>query len=165
MSIIANNIDLENDIRIAGPDDYQELFRISCLLHRENGQHAFSEEKSKAFIWAGCNHDNAIVGVIGPSSDIKAMIYLQIQTIYYSDEFQLGEAFAYVRPDARKSDFAKRLIEFAKKCSEETGLDLMIGIISDHRLAAKKRLYDRQLPVGGTFYCYRPQSKNAVGSA
>ena len=152
-------IDIENDIRIAGVDDYQEMFRIACLLHAENGQHAFSEEKVKEFIWRGCNRDQAIVGVIGPSNNLKAMIYLQIQPIYYSDEFQLGEAFAFVRADCRRSDYAKRLIRFAKKCSEETGLDLMIGIISDVRLAAKARLYDRELPRGGNFYNYRPASK------
>lgn len=151
--------DIENDIRIAGPDDYQELFRIACLLHNENGQHKFSEEKSKHFIWRGCNRDQSIVGVIGPPNNIKAMIYLQIQPVYYSDEFQLGEAFAFVRQDCRKSDYAKRLIRFAKRCSEETGLDLLIGIISDTRLAAKARLYDRELPRGGTFYNYRPNSK------
>lgn len=150
---------MTDEIRTAGPDDYQEMFRIACLLHAENGQHPFSEEKVKEFIWRGCNQDGAIVGVIGFPSDLKAMIYLQIQPIYYSDDFQLGEAFAFVRPDCRRSDYAKRLIRFAKKCSEETGLDLMIGIISDSRLAAKARLYDRELPRGGAFYNYRPMSK------
>jgi GNAT superfamily N-acetyltransferase len=156
---------MSDEIRIASPDDYQELFRISCLLHKENGQHEFSEEKSKRFIWRGCNQDMAIVGVIGPPHDLKAMIYLQIQPIYYSEEFQLGEAFAFVRPDCRRSDYAKRLIRFAKKCSEETGLDLMIGIISDVRLAAKARLYERELPRGGTFFNYRPKSKEKLNAA
>jgi hypothetical protein len=153
------SVDIENDIRIAGPEDYQEAFRIACLLHHENGQHSFSEPKVKEFIWHGCNRLNAMIGVIGPPANLKAMIYLQIQPIFYSDEFQLGEVFNYVRPDARKSDYAKRMIRFAKKCSEETGLCLLIGIISDHRLAAKSRLYDRELPKGGTFYNYRPKSK------
>lgn len=153
------SVDLENDIRIAGPEDYQEVFRIACLLHNENGQHEFSEPKVKEFMWLGCNRVDAMIGVIGPPTNLKAMIYLQIQPIFYSDEFQLGEVFAFVRPDCRRSDYAKRLVRFAKKCSEETGLCLLIGIISDHRLAAKSRLYDRELPKGGTFYNYRPKSK------
>lgn len=153
------SVDIENDIRIAGPEDYQEVYRIACLLHSENGQHVFSEDKVKTFMWHGCNRLNAVIGVIGPSTNIKAMIYLQIQPIFYSEEMQLGEVFNYVRPDARKSDFAKRMIRFAKKCSEETGIDLLIGIISDQRLAAKSRLYDRELPKGGVYYNYRPKSK------
>lgn len=151
--------DIQNDIRVAGVSDFQEMFRICCLLHSENGQHPFSEWKARHFLWRGCNRDNSIVGVIGPSDDIKAIIYLEIQPVYYSDEPQLAEAFAFVRADSRKSDYAKRLIRFAKKCSEETGLDLLIGIISDERLAAKARLYDRELPKGGTFYNYRPSGK------
>jgi GNAT superfamily N-acetyltransferase len=150
---------MSDDIRIATPDDFQEIFRISCLLHLENGQHRFSEEKVRNFIWAGCNQQRAIIGVIGPSTDIKAMIYLQVQPIFYSDEFQLGEAFAFVRPDSRRTDYAKRLVRFAKRCSEETGMDLLIGIISDERLAAKARLYARELPTGGTYFCHKPISR------
>lgn len=156
------SVDIENDIRIAGVEDYQEVYRIARLLHSENGQHKFCEAKVKEFIWHGCNRLNAIVGVIGPSDNIKAVLYLQIQPIFYSEEFQLGEVFAFVRPDSRRSDYAKRLIRFAKKCSEETGLDLLIGILSDHRLAAKSRLYDRELPKGGVFFNYRPESKEQV---
>ena len=131
--------DIENDIRLAVPDDYQEIFRICCFLHVENGQHPFSEERSKRFIWKGCNHDNAAVFVIGPSDNVKAVLYLEVQQIYYSDECQLGEAFMYVREDCRKTDYAKRLIRHAKRCSEETELDLTMGVISDHRLAALQR--------------------------
>jgi hypothetical protein len=156
------SVDIENDIRIAGPEDYQEAFRIACLLHHENGQHKFSEPKVKEFIWHGCNRLNAMMGVIGPPTNLKAMIYLQVQPIFYSDEFQLGEVFNYVRPDFRRSDYAKRMICFAKKCADETGLDLMIGVISDERLAAKKRLYQRLLPEGGVFFNYRPKSKEQV---
>lgn len=146
--------DIENDIRIADTGDFQELFRICCLLHAENGAHPFSEVRSSAFIWKGCNKDNAIIGVIGPSDNIKAVIYLEVQSIYYSDDYQLGEAFNYVRVDCRKSDYAKQMINFAKKCADETGLDLTIGIISDARLDVKQRLYDRYLPRGGVFYIY-----------
>ena len=155
--------DIENDIRLAVTDDYQDLFRICYHLWRENGQHPWSEERSKRFIWKGCNHDNAAVFVIGPSDNIKAVLYLEVQQVYYSDECQLGEAFLYVREDSRKSDYAKRLIRHAKRCSEETELDLMMGVISDHKLAAKKRLYDREFAGSGSgvFYCYRPKSRNA----
>lgn len=156
-----SDFDIENDIRLATPDDFQELFRICHDLWKENGQHPFSENRARHFIWKGCNHDNASVFVIGPFSNIKAVLYLEVQQVYYSDECQLGEAFMYVREDQRRSDYAKRLIRHAKRCSEETELDLMMGIISDHRLAAKKRLYDREFTEGGSgvFYNYRPKSR------
>ena len=160
---MSGDFNIEHDIRVATPDDFQEIFRICCLLHAENGQHKFSEWRSRHFIWKGCNRDNAIIGVIGPSNDIKAVLYLEVQNIYYSDENQLGEAFNYVRPDCRKSDYAKRMIQFAKRCADETGLDLTIGVISDKRLEAKQRLYERLLPKGGIFCIYKPM-RDAVAA-
>lgn len=153
--------DIKNDIRAATPEDFQELLRVCRQLHKENGQHPFSEAKAINFIWKGCNKESSIVWVIGRSDDIKAVLYLEVQEVYYSEECQLAEAFLYVREDYRKTDFAKRLIRHAKRCSEETQLDLMMGIVSDHRLAAKKRLYDREFTEGGhgTFYNYRPKSR------
>lgn len=146
-------------IRIAGPEDFQEVFRISCLLHNENGQHPWDDETSKHMIWKGCNRDNCIIGVIGQSNDIKAMIYLEIQKICYSKDLHLVELWNFVRPDCRTSGgYARRLIRFAKKCAEETGLFLLIGIISDTRLEAKTRLYDRELKRAGVFFSYRPES-------
>ena len=158
---MGETFDLENDIRVATPDDFQDLFHVCHALWKENGQHPWSEEKAKNFIWKGCNRDNAFIFVIGPINDIRAVLYLEVQQVYYSDECQLGEAFLYVREDCRRINYAKRLIVHAKRCSEETQLDLMMGIISDHRLAAKKRLYDREFTEGGngTFYNYRPKSR------
>ena len=161
---MSGDFNIEHDIRVATPDDFQEIFRICCLLHQENGQHVFSEWRSRHFIWKGCNRDNAIIGVIGPSDNIKAVLYLEVQNIYYSDENQLGEAFNYVRPDCRKSDYAKRMIQFAKRCADETGLDLTIGVISDKRLEAKQRLYERLLPKGGIFCIYKPARLDAVAA-
>jgi GNAT superfamily N-acetyltransferase len=146
---------MTDEIRIATPDDFQEIFRISCLLHKENGMHEFSEEKVRNLIWRGVNRDNSIIGVIGSHSDIKAMLYLVIDPVYYSEQCQLVELWNFVRADCRKSDFAKRMIQFAKRCADETGLHLTIGVISDERLEAKERLYARLLPKGGAFYVYR----------
>ena len=148
---------IDHDIRIADQDDFQEIYRVCCLLHSENGQHEFSEHKVRHLIWRGCNKDNSIVGVIGPSDNVKAVIFLLVDPVYYSEEHQLLELWNYVRPDCRKSDYAKRMIQFAKRCSDETGLDLTIGVISDKRLEAKQRLYERLLPKGGAFFIYSPR--------
>lgn len=153
---------MSDEIRIATPDDFQEIFRVSCILHNENGQHPFSEWKARHVIWKGVNRDNAIIGVIGEPDNIKALIYLVIDSVYYSDESQLLELWNFVRPDCRKTDYAKRMIQFAKRCADETGLDLTIGVISNERLEAKERLYARLLPKGGTFFIYRPPLKSAT---
>lgn len=151
----------DDEIRIATPDDFQEIFRVCCLLHKENGQHSFSEWKVRHIIWKGVNRDDAIIGIIGEPKNIKAIIYLVVDRVYYSDECQLLELWNFVRPDCRKTDYAKRMIKFAKRCADETGLHLTIGIISDDRLAAKERLYARLLPKGGTFFVYRAKQDHA----
>lgn len=154
--------DIDTALRIAGPQDFNELMRLIHLLHDENGQHELSVEKSASVIWRGVTRQQAIVGVIGPSHDIKAVIYLEICPIYYSESVQLLELFNFVRPDSRRSDFAKRMILFAKKCADETGLDLTIGVISDTRLEAKARLYERLLPKGGVFFIYPGRKAESV---
>ena len=156
MNTINQTADKSNEIRIATPGDFQEIFRICCLLHRENGLFDFSEKKVSDLIWRACHQDGAILGVIGTSDNIKAMIYLNIDEPYYSEHKTLVELWNYVRPDCRRSDFAKRMIKFAKKCTDETGMTLFIGIISDKQLEAKARLYSRLLPKRGTFFVYHP---------
>ena len=156
-------VDVENHIRIATPADYQNLFRLACILHKENGQYSFSEDKVKRLIWNGCSGHGGIIAVIGPTDNIKSMIYLQIQDIYYSDEVIIGELFNFVRADCRKSNYAKQMIEFAKRCCEETGINGSIGIISDIRLEAKRRLYERQLPLGGYWFTIRPKAEIKPG--
>ena len=154
-----------NDIlRVAVQADFPELMRLCRLLHEENGQHSWSEEKVQALVWRGLNRQNAIVGVIGSSSDIKAMILILVEPMSYSPEFQLFEQWNFVRKDARKSDFAKRMVEFGIRCSDETGLDLVIGVFSDIRLAAKQRLYRRILgSEAGFWYCHKPNRARLSG--
>lgn len=148
--------DVENDLRIATDGDFQEMFRICCLLHAENGQHPFDERKVREIIWRGVRQDGALAAVIGPSSNIKAMILLTIEEVYYSVDYEIVERWTYVRPDCRKSNYAKRLIGFAKQCAEETGLFVSIGIVSDVKLEAKRRLYERNLPLAGYWFTIRP---------
>ena len=149
--------DAPDRLRTATQEDFLELLRISKMLHEENGQHPLSERKLWELLTRGICRDGAIIGVIGDPGDIKAMIFLGVESCYYSDDLIIVERWAFTRPDCRKTDFAKRLIRFAKHCADQTGLELNIGIISDERLAAKERLYARELPKGGSFFVYRPE--------
>jgi hypothetical protein len=153
---------IDNKVRIGEPSDFQELFRICCLLHAENGSHSFNELKVREIIWRAVNRDGGIVAVIGPHDDIKAMLLLTIDEIFYSDEQVLNERWHFVRPDCRRSDFAKQMIKFAKKCADETGLMLYIGIISEKQLEAKRRLYERLLPLGGYWFTHRPSVQEGI---
>lgn len=127
------------------------------LAHAENGQHPLSLDKTAAIVWRGVTRQKAIIGVLGTPSLVKGMVVLTVDPVSYSDEEQILEHINFIRPDHRRSNYAKMLIKFAKHCSDEIGLDLMIGIISDTRLEAKRRLYERQLPIGGFWFLHRPR--------
>ncbi len=144
-----------DSIRIPTERDFDTLLLLTRMRHEESDRHPLSEQKLWQLIVRGICRDNAIVGVIGAPGELKAAIYLSIEETYYSDDFQIVELFSFVRPDARRTDFASRLIKFAKRCADETGLDLLALIDDDANLAAKQRLYERHLPKGGAYYFYR----------
>ena len=102
--------------------------------------------------------------MIGPPDDIKAHVYLQVDEVYYSDDYQIVELWNFVRPDCRRSDYAKTLIAYAKKFADDTKLHLLIGVLSDIRMAAKVRLYERQLPKAGEFFLYKAETEQAVSA-
>jgi GNAT superfamily N-acetyltransferase len=80
-----------------------------------------------------------------------------IDPIWYSDDWQLLELSLFVHPDHRKTTFAKQLMQFMKAASEGLKLDLTIGVFSNSRTEAKIRLYQRQFPQVGAYFCFRPQ--------
>jgi hypothetical protein len=149
------------DVRMAKEEDLGQILELCRQLHAENGQHALNEYKMFEMVHRCLMQGGGIMAVIGESSDLKGALMILLDPVWYSDEFQLLELLNFVRPDARKSTYADQLIEYAKGCADSTTLDLTIGIMSDHRLAAKERLYSRKLPKGGTFFVYKPGRANA----
>ena len=83
------------------------------------------------------------------------MIYLCLRQYWYAKDgdVHLEEFLAFVRPEFRKSNNAKALIEFAKSSSDRLGVPLLIGIVSNEKTAQKIRLYRRRLgePAGAYF--------------
>ena len=143
-------------VRIATPDDELGILKLCKAMHEEQGQHTLNWEKVVARILSVTRDKQGIIGVIGPHDDIRAHIYLMLDEVWYSSDVQILEIFNYVRMDCRKSDYAKTLIKFAKDCSDQLKKDLMIGVLSNIRMEAKVRLYERQLPKAGAFFLYRP---------
>jgi len=93
-----------------------------------------------------------IIGLVGKDR-IEGMIMLLIAQFWYTEDWCLEEIMNYVLPDYRRSTHAKDMISFAKRCSNEIGIPLVIGVVANERTKAKIELYRRQLgdPVGGYF--------------
>lgn len=146
------------DVRLAHPEEEDDLLVLCREIHREQPMHTYDEERVRAMVRRALNQDNAIMAVIGKPGDLRAALLLLIDPIWWSDEFQLLELFNFVREDHRKSNYAKQLIQYAKHAAERTGLDLTIGVLANKRTEAKVKLYSRQLPKVGEFFCYSPSN-------
>ena len=145
-------------VRIADRKDEEELMDMCRELHRENGIFPMNEDKVRAMLHKAFDRQGGIIGVIGELGKIEGIIYAMISTFWYSDTPHIEELFNFCRPQYRKSNNAHDLIEFAKWCSDQSGMPLLIGVISNERTAAKVRLYQRRLnqPIG-SFFLYNSE--------
>lgn len=144
-----------SNVRMAVPADANGMMGLCHLLHSENALFPVDDDLLRITLGRALCHHDGILGVIGPEGgELEGAIYLLISRFWYSRHHHLEELFSYVHPEHRKSPHAKSLINFAKQCSDTLSLPLNIGVLSDERMEAKVRLYQRQLgkPRGAFFF-------------
>jgi hypothetical protein len=146
-------------VRLATPADVPQLIELGRMLHAENALMPLSENRISEAVWRAVKQDHAVLGVIGKTGAIEGGIYLTIGRFWYTDDLHLEELFSYVRPECRRSENAKALIEFAKSSAVRLKVPLLIGIISNDRTEAKARLYERQLGKrAGAWFLYNAKT-------
>lgn len=142
-------------VRLATPEDFTELLELGRLIHAESGLMPLDEGHFQDFVRRLINQDRAILGVIGPVGHIEGAVCLMIGQFWYTAKLHLEEIFTFVRPECRKSENMKSLVNFAKTSSDKLGIPLLIGVISTERTAAKIRLYERRLgKQSGAYFVY-----------
>lgn len=158
-------------VRPAGPGDEAEIWRMFRLLYEENATFKISDRKVQFYLDRLLHPDliprddtgpRGFIGVIGPVNALEACIMLTLGSVWYSEEISLDEHLNFVDPTHRASSHAKALISYAKFVAEQTGIRLVIGVLSTKRTAAKVRLYERQLTPAGCFFLHPPPD-NADG--
>ena len=148
-------------VRLATEADVPQLLELGRMLHRENAMMPLSEDRILEMVWKGVKRDASILGVIGEPGAIEGGIFLTVGRFWYTNEFHLEELFSYVRPECRRSENAKALIEFAKSSAVRLKKPLLIGIISNDRTQAKVRMYKRQLgEPAGAYFLYNGNTGN-----
>jgi hypothetical protein len=140
-------------VRKATLADEPELMELCRQLHQENAMFAMNEDKVRGMLRRAFSGTGGIIGALGPTGGIQGAIYLLITSFWYSNDFCLEELYSFVLPPYRRSNNAKELVRFAKRCSTELGIPLVIGVVSNIRTQAKVELYRRQLadPIGAYF--------------
>lgn len=143
-------------VRIATRDDAPEILKLLNVMHSESGLMPLDEQCAGEFFERAFNRKGGIIGVIGEPGDIEAMIYLLITRFWYTKEHHLEECFNFVRPDQRqKADHARKLLAFAKECADTIQIPLVVGVLTNHRMEGKVRLYRRSLGIpAGAFFVY-----------
>lgn len=142
----------------ARPADKEAVIEICREDYRENGQFSLSPPKLEAMVSRILDKGEGVIGLIR-RSEIEAVMLMQLSQFWYTDDWCLEEVLNFVRPQYRRSTNAKDMIQFAKRCSDEIGIPLVIGVVSNERTAAKIALYERQLgkTCGGYFlYSKKP---------
>lgn len=136
------------------------------LLHEENGLFPMDEEKVRGTLKMAFERRGGTLGIIGKAGRIEAMIFMLFAQMWCTSSWHLEELFNYVRPEYRKSNNAKLLIQFAKQCAEELHLPLIIGVISNTRTEQKIKLYERQFSKpSGAFFTYNTKWQNGSSHA
>lgn len=160
-------------VRIAGPEDYQEIWRLFLQGHNENGLFSLSPRKVEWFLTRallpqvippGDTGMRGVIGVIGKIGQLEAVVFVSIGEYWYSDDKFIEEFLVYVDPEHRRSNHADALIDWMKEQVEITGLPLMTGIVSNHRTEAKCRLYRRSLPKAGEFFYFPPKGSTSLSA-
>jgi hypothetical protein len=145
-------------VRVGTPEDVHGIMDLGLMACAENGVSAPNPEKILFDIWPSLNCEGGIVGVIGaPGGQLEGFVLLRTGSLWYSDAPILEEKIVFVHPKYRsaKGGRARKLCEFSKKASEEIGLPLVIGIVSNSRTKSKVRLYERVFgEPAGAFFLY-----------
>lgn len=142
-------------VRLAVEDDVPQLMGMCRMLHEENGLTGWAEDRIIEAVQRAIAGDGSVIGVVGQTGRLEAMIHLFISRMWYSNDPHLEELYAYVHKDHRRTNNAKSLIEFAKSTAERLEVPLLIGILSNHRTEQKIRLYQRRLgKPSGCYFLY-----------
>jgi GNAT superfamily N-acetyltransferase len=140
-------------VRIASSADAPQIEQLLHLMHAEGGLLSLDLDAAREMFALAFNRKGGLIGVIG--DPIEAAIGLLITRFWYTRENHLEEYFNFVHPDYRRSAHAKTLISFAKRCSDEIKIPLVIGVMTNKRVVPKVRFYRQILGnPAGAFFVY-----------
>ncbi len=148
----------ELTIRLARPEDVDEIMSIALMACEENGFVNPNPLKLLYEIWPALNQDHGLIGMIGGFGEpIEGVVLLRIGSVWYGDAPLLEEKAIFVHPDYRaaKGGRAARLCEFSKHVSDELGIPLTIGVLSHERTRGKIKMYTRIMgEPAGAYWLY-----------
>jgi len=148
----------ELKVWIGTPEDLDNMMELSFAACDGNGFVRPNPQRLIEEIWPALNRDKGIVGIVGiPGQKPQGAILLRICQTWYSNDEILEERAVFIHPDFRsaKGGRARKLCDFSKKVSDELGIPLTIGVLSNQRTSGKIRMYERIFgPPSGAYFLY-----------
>jgi len=146
MHDLPGSLDPRNVVRLATPDDAEQLWELCQVMHQEHSFHAFplSEERVRTELEASINRQDGLIGVIG-SEAVEAAAWLWYGPAdWYTDVQALSERMVCVHPAYRRGTFhIRNILAWIDAATEHIG-PMVVGVISNKRTSAKVRLYRRR---------------------
>lgn len=152
---------MDYQVRLAVPSDADDIMDLLALMHEENGLFEMDYDAVREMVLNVLSGKNGIIGVIDGEEGLEAAVCLVIDKLWYSKTWCLNDVFNFVAPKYRRSTRAKSLISFAKSYSDQVGIPLLMGIVSNVRTEAKIKLLERQMKKAGAFFIYNYGHKQA----
>lgn len=153
-------------VRVATPEDVDAVMEMAIMVCRENGIFEPNLGKIFADIWPALHRELGLVGVIGePGEQLEGFVLLRVGTMWYADDPILEEKTVFVHPKFRKASGgrARKLVRFSKQVTDELGMPMIIGVLSNTRTKSKIRLYESEFgPSAGAFWMYGAQTGNWI---
>lgn len=142
-------------VRMATLADEAKILELCWKAHEEMPERTLSIPKVEGMVRSTLT-DRGVIGVVDHEGDIRAMIGLVVSAAWCSDDLELHDWLAFVRPDCRHLRYFSRLLMFAKDQANQMHMPLWLGFIGDERVEAKARAYRRHVPKFGEFFRYLP---------
>lgn len=152
---------MDYPVRLATLKDGDDIMNLLALMHEENGLFEMDTDAVRDMVNNVLAGKNGIIGVIDGENGLEAAVCLVIDKLWYAKTWCLNDVFNFVAPQHRRSTRAKSLIAFAKNYSDQVGIPLLMGIVSNVRTEAKIKLLERQMKKAGAFFIYNYGHKQA----
>jgi hypothetical protein len=153
----------ELTIRLATPEDMEEVMRLAVTACEENGFLNASAPALAREIYPALCQDHGLCPVIGPpGGEIQGLALLRIGAMWYAPETTVLEEkaiFVYPQYRSARGGRATKLCEYTKKVADALNLSLIIGVLSNTRTAGKVRMYTRIFgEPSGAFFLYNART-------
>ncbi len=138
------------NVRMAAPQDEDEIFFLLLGMAAENSRHPVCAQKALNTIREVVGKGGAAVAV--EDGKIIGSVGVGPKRAWFSNYTFLGDYWFYVTPDRRTSRAAIMLKKTAFEFAEKVGLDLVFAVFSIEDAERKSKFFARDMTfLGGAF--------------